>query len=658
MTLTVTDIFCGGGGSSTGMVSVPGVQVVMAANHWDLAIEVHIQNHPDADHAAVDLHEEDPRYFPRTDILWASPECTKWSQASGGKYSTISTSLDGDLLDLLNPDLVEEDPETAIVQRSRLLMFDVLRFVEHHRYQAMVIENVVDIATNPKFAPEWALWRKGLRNLGYDFRVVSLNSMHAQALGDPAPQSRDRLYIVAWRRGNRVPNIDAVLRPLAWCPTCSEVVEAQQARKNGKTVGKYRSQYVYVHGGCGTTVEPGYLPAAAAIDWSLRGTRIGDRKKPLADKTRRRIAAGIAKYWAPFHMEKGGNQYDAADPNHPSFGDPNAYYRTWSMYDVLKTLHTVETKALVVPLEGRAGDRVNSAEQPLRTQTSRHLDALCVPAGGTWNDDARPASDPHRTMTTRETTAVVQPAFMLDRRFEYRTRGVDEPLSTVTANDTSKAVVAPPFIAELRGGGSTARPVDDPMCTVTASGNHHGLVVPAEGGERCWASGGSATSACGEPTRADVFNGVYCACERGKKGVDLRADALLTPYYGASESAKPVDEPVGTLTTVDRYALIQRMNSGGAEMTTPAAEYLRTLTTAGHQSLITPGDIEAAAAQVDDCLFRMLEPHEVAAGMAFPRDYIWSGTRRERVKLAGNAVTPPAARDLIAAVAESLVGAA
>jgi hypothetical protein len=45
----------------------------------------------------------------------------------------------------------------------------------------------------------------------------------------------------------------------------------------------------------------------------------------------------------------------------------------------------------------------------------------------------------------------------------------------------------------------------------------------------------------------------------------------------------------------------------------------------------------------------MLEPHEVAAGMAFPADYIWGGTRRERVKLAGNAVTPPAARDLIAA---------
>jgi DNA (cytosine-5)-methyltransferase 1 len=202
--------------------------------------------------------------------------------------------------------------------------------------------------------------------------------MHAQAHGDPAPQSRDRLYVVCWLKGNRAPDIDKVMRPLAWCPTCEEVVESQQVWKNGRTVGKYRSQYVYLHGACGTAVEPGYLPAAAAIDWSLAGKRIGDRAKPLADKTRRRIAAGIAKYWSPFHMEQGGNQYDAADPKHKAFGDPNGYYRAWSTLDVLRTLHTMETKALVVPLEGRAGDRVNTAGDPLRTQTSRHQDALVM----------------------------------------------------------------------------------------------------------------------------------------------------------------------------------------------------------------------------------------------------------------------------------------
>ena len=611
MTLTLTDIFCGGGGSSTGAIQNPGIEVKMAANHWDLAVSVHNRNHPDADHAAVDLHEEDPRYFPKTDILWASPECTKWSQASGGKYADISTSLEGDLLELLNPELVEEDPEVAIVQRSRLLMFDVLRFAEHHRYRAMVVENVVDIATNQKFAPEWALWQKGLRNLGYDYRVVSLNSMHAQAHGDPAPQSRDRLYIVCWRKGERAPDIDKVLRPLAWCPTCQEVVEAQQAWKKNRTVGKYRAQYVYLHGRCGTTLEPGYLPAAAAIDWTLRGTRIGDRTKPLADKTRRRIAAGIARYWSPLTVEAAGNTYDAASPRHPAYGQPNAYYRAWSTLDALRSLHTTMSKALVVPLEGRAGDRCRSAETPLRTQTSRHLDAL------------------------------VEPAFMLERRFDYRTRAVSDPISTLTANDTSKALIEPsPFIAELRGGGSDARSVESPMSTVTASGNHHALI-----------------QANNHTNRAHPVTEVLPTATTATGG----GAALVVPYYGASQSAHPADKPIGTLTTVDRYALIQRHNSSkgdGAEMVTPASEVMRTLTTTAQQSLLTPGDIEAAAAQVDDCLFRMLEPHEVAAGMAFPADYVWEGTRRERVKLAGNAVTPPAARDLIAAVVEALGGAA
>ena len=35
--LTVTDIFAGAGGSSTGAAAVPGVQIALAANHWRLA---------------------------------------------------------------------------------------------------------------------------------------------------------------------------------------------------------------------------------------------------------------------------------------------------------------------------------------------------------------------------------------------------------------------------------------------------------------------------------------------------------------------------------------------------------------------------------------------------------------------------------------------
>lgn len=548
--VTMTDLFCGAGGSSTGAAAVPGVNIVMAANHWQLAIDVHNENHPNTDHAAADLHQEDPRFFPRTDVLWASPECTKWSQANG---STPLPAIEEGLF---------EDPLSAeAATRSRLLMFDVLRFAEYHRYRAMIIENVVDIAVQAKYRMAWYEWRQQLRALGYRFRVVSLNSMHAQTFGMPAPQSRDRVYIVCWREGERAPDLDRILRPRAYCPKCDELIRATQSWKNGRTVGRYRQTYVYTHTKCGTVVEPAWLPASAAIDWSIPGERVGDR---LADKTRARIAAGIARYWSPIHLEAAGNTYDAATPTHRNHGDPNAYYRAWPVDDVLRTLHT----------------------------------------------------------------------------------------------DASKALAQPPFITEMYGT-SSARPAAHPAGTFTAGGNHHGLVT----------SPFIMTNQ--HQNRAHELREPMPTMTTATGG----GHALVAPYYGTAREARPTSEPVGTLTTVDRYALIQRMNTGGAEMTTPAIEALRTLTTAGHQALlqagtptgrphVSPADVKAAEAMVPDVLFRMFRPHEVAAGMAFPGTYRWdvkdskgrTPSNRDLVKMAGNAVTPPAARDLVATVVESLAG--
>jgi DNA (cytosine-5)-methyltransferase 1 len=490
--ITVTDLFSGAGGSTTGAIQVPGVMVRIAANHFQIVTDIHALNHPDTDHAVVDLHLERPSFFPKTDMLWASPECTKWSQANGAKMPAIDEGLFEDPL--------SDDAKT----RSRLLMFDVLRFIEYHRYRLVIVENVVDIATQAQYRTAWTIWRQELRALGYAFRVVSLNSMHAQMLGAPAPQSRDRIYIVAWPEGEKAPDLDQVVSPRAFCFACDAMVDTVQSFKAKRDVGRYRQTYIYCCPHCGGAVEPGWMPAASAIDWSILGERVGNRLKP---KTRARLAAGIARYWGPMHLEAAGNTYDSADPNHVQHGDPDAYMRVWPTSD---------------------------------------------PAGGTWNEDARPSSDPLRTITTRDSYALVQ------------------------------------------------------------------------------------------------------------------------SYYGNTTEARPVTDPLGTLTTVDRYALIHRNNTGGAEMTTPVTEELRTLTTAGHQSVIqagtrsgrphvSPADLKAAVEMVPDVLFRMFQPHEVAAGMAFPADYKWQPpdrnkpiSNRDLVKAAGNAVTPPSARDLVAACIESL----
>ena len=74
--LSVTDLFCGAGGSSLGMHHASdGVEIVLALNHWQLAIESHNANFPDTAHDCVDVSATDPRRYRSTSVLWASPEC-------------------------------------------------------------------------------------------------------------------------------------------------------------------------------------------------------------------------------------------------------------------------------------------------------------------------------------------------------------------------------------------------------------------------------------------------------------------------------------------------------------------------------------------------------------------------------------------------------
>jgi DNA (cytosine-5)-methyltransferase 1 len=302
--ITLTDLFCGAGGSSTGATQVPGVQVLLAANHWPLAVETHNANHPDTDHDCADLSQVDPRRYRRTDILWASPECTNHSVAKGRRRNIDAT-----------PDLFGEVLPNEAAERSRATMWDVVRFAEHHRYRAVVVENVVDAA-------KWVLfdsWLTAMKSLGYRHRIVYLNSMHAQAGGTPAPQSRDRMYVVFWRAGESAPDLDRWTRPRAWCPNCEREVTTVQAWKNpARPWGRYRAQYAWRCPSVtcrNTIVEPAWLPAATVIDWNLRGQRIGDRAKPLAAKTLARIQAGLDKYASiPVLVPAGGTWRETGIP--------------------------------------------------------------------------------------------------------------------------------------------------------------------------------------------------------------------------------------------------------------------------------------------------------------------------------------------------------
>jgi DNA (cytosine-5)-methyltransferase 1 len=480
--LTLMDWFCGAGGSSQGAHSVPGVQVARAANHWSKAIESHSANFPTVDHYLGDIREAPVEKWPVADIFWASPECPQWSSARGKKRDYDNT-LQGDLFE----DLMTRDEEA---ERSRALMEEVpmyLRGVIERggRVRAGVVENVAEV----RAWDQWDRWLNEIRALGYQVRVIALNSMHAQPSRTPAsPQSRDRLYVAYWDKTlRREPDWDKWLRPQAFCQTCDEWVPALQVFKNPRVdMGRYRQQYVYrcPHVSCrNAIVEPPALPAAAAIDWTLPGTRIGDRTRPLAEKTMERIRVGLRRY------------------------------------------------ASATP--------------------------MMVPAGGTWRNEATQVTAPMSTRTTRENDgiAIPQPFLALLRSDRPRTIGLHEQLATVVADGSNHGLVVPPtlmvpaegrdgkeaqlasmplrtqttrnetavaflpFITELRGGSSDARPVSESLATVTASGNHHGLVTPPAGmPPEMW-------------------------------------ESMLLPYFGKSVPRR-VAEPMGTHTTRDTYALV------------------------------------------------------------------------------------------------------
>jgi DNA (cytosine-5)-methyltransferase 1 len=270
---TVTDQFCGAGGSSIGATKA-GIEVKLAMNHWKLAIETHNQNFPGVDHVCTDISATDPRRYPSTNILITSPECTNHSLAKGKPRRFYTKDLFGNVL---------IDPAE---ERSRATMWDVPRFAEYHAYEMIVVENVVD-------AGKWRLWDSWLHAmhaLGYEHQVVYFNSMFAW----PTPQSRDRMYTVFWKRGNPAPDLE--FRPPAHCSACGKTVEAVQTWKKRQRWGRYKAQYFYRCPECSRPVTPFYFAAFNAIDWSIPAERIGDRRRPLKEKTLERIRYGLETY--------------------------------------------------------------------------------------------------------------------------------------------------------------------------------------------------------------------------------------------------------------------------------------------------------------------------------------------------------------------------
>lgn len=407
-TFETHDMFCGCGGSSQGVVNAAkryggNIEVSYAMNHWKLAVETHAANFPNTQHDCADVSNTDPRRYRSADFLVVSPECTNHSPGKGVKRKyQITKTLFGEL-----------DVDPAAI-RSRATMWDVPRFAEIHKYNAIIVENVVEA----RVWIMWDAWLMAMHNLGYMHKCVYYNSMHAH----PTPQSRDRMYVVFWKKGNKAPDLD--IRPKAYCPCCEKEVESVQSWKNSrKQYGKYRQQYVYRCPNCHMAVEPYYYSAFNCIDWTIQGKRIGDRKKPLAPNTMNRIKFGMDKY---------GSQ--------PI------------------TIHLDQASIL---------NRVHALSDPMFTQTTRQVAALLCP--GFISKQYGGGFDPKishvgldkglGTITTSDHHGLVMiPDFITKLHGTGKAYPIVDPAHTVLSGGLHHGILSSPFIVE-NFGCSTAKSV-------------------------------------------------------------------------------------------------------------------------------------------------------------------------------------------------------
>jgi DNA (cytosine-5)-methyltransferase 1 len=467
------DLFAGGGGASIGTEAALDRPVTIAINHDPVAIAVHQDNHPSTEHYTADIFEVDPVRAcrgRRVRHLHASPDCRHHSRAKGGK--PVSESV-------------------------RSLADVVVVWAEKVRPDVITLENVPEFIDwgplssdghplRSKRGAEFARWKGELEALGY---VVEHRVLHAHHFG--APTSRKRLFLVARCDG------EAIRWP---APT------------HGPSLKPFRT-------------------AAECIDFSRPCPSIFERKRPLADATLRRVAAGFVRF-----VLNNAHPYVVTIDNGSSTGTP---------------------------------------------------------------------------------------------------RPIDEPLSTVIASNQRHAVVAPTLVQTGQGEreGQAPRVLDlgKPLTTVVGCGQRHGLVqqllAPFVAKHYGGVVGHGVRRPLGTVTATDHHSvvSVQLAPESFAQQYPNARKVLpfLIAYYGEElDLGQPVDEPLRTITTRDRFALVTI-------------------------------EIDGTTYAVVDIGLRMLDPDELLRAQfgEFAKTYRLDKalTKKDQVRLVGNSVVPHMQRAVVAA---------
>jgi DNA (cytosine-5)-methyltransferase 1 len=420
--IMAADLFCGAGGTSTGLMEAAamlGLTVnLVAVNHWSLAISTHSSNHPGVNHYNSDLQDVDPRAVVPGGylrLLVASPECTHFSRARGGKPKS---------------------------NQSRASVKYVLRWVRNLDVEDLLIENVPDFLTwGPLHSCTCGVGKhhdqehasgclfglpvkeqkgfyfhrfiRALRRMGYqvDWRVLN-----AANYGDP--QTRKRLFIIARKH-----------QPIVW-------PEQTHHQLGGDMFGSM----------------PRWRPARDIIDWSNKGESIFNRKTPLKPNTMRRIMAGLKKYGLrpfvlgqtgqvnPFiiQMDQGGILHDIDKPI-PTITSADA----WALVE-----------PYIIPLNHGDDLRTHDINKPMPTITSVDAWGLIQPYLVEYHGDdggkprVRSVDEPLPTIDTSNRIGLAEP-YLVEYHGTATCRSIHEPLGTLTGTDVFG--LACPLMLEFDG---------------------------------------------------------------------------------------------------------------------------------------------------------------------------------------------------------------
>lgn len=615
----IVDNFAGGGGASTGIEAALGRAVDIAINHDEEAIRMHEVNHPDTVHIRNNIWQIDPREVTGgkpVDLAWFSPDCKHFSKAKGGKPREKSI----------------RDLAWVVVHWVERLQEDARRRGDPNWRQIIKligIENVEEFQTWGPLCEEgrpikarkgetFELWKQKLRKCGGKIEVREL-----RACDYGAPTIRKRLFIVI-----RFDGEDIVWPEPTHAP--SDAAERERWVIRQREAGFKVPEP--------DTLKP-WRTAAEIIDWSIPCPSIFTRKKPLAEKTLRRIAHGIVKFVlnnpSPFivpltHHGNPARGTDLRDPL-PTVTGANRGEQALVTPFFARTAHGDVDKN-----GKRRGQPCHGPEDQFPTVTQSGDSALVVPHVTKFRNGAigHDAGEPLATVTANSyvkrpggsaplgvvSAHLVQTGYGEREGQAPRAIDIEKPLGTVVAGGCKHAVATAQLIAahldQANGGprneNLAGRPADAPISTLATKGSQQRVVTSNLVKLRGTCAHGQSVE---EPLHTVSAGGTHMAEVR----------AFLIKYYGNESDGHTLDGPLGTVTVNDRFGLV-------------------TVTIAGEEYVIV------------DIGLRMLAPRELFNAQGFPPDYIIEHdaegrrlTKTAQVAKCGNSVCPPLAEALVRA---------